>query len=289
MGTLVIRFSSVGDIVLAGTVTRALAPVTFLTLDRYAELAALLPGVTEVRTWETWGRSAVNGMTAIIDLHASPRSRWATWTAKASVRRVRRYDLKRRSRVFFKTTPGPPVIHRYQQAAGTPLDNSPWHGPSTGTGLVLIPGAAHPTKQWPLERFIEIAQRWPGPISAVGGPSDARTILAMTKAVPALEGLSESGFSRTYDVIRSRAVALGGDTGLMHLAAAAGLRTLPLFGPTHSQDGFWLNHTTPIEEDLECRPCSRHGGDICPIGDHLCMTGLSTDKVWESLVRDHHA
>jgi len=289
MGTLVIRFSSVGDIVLAGAVTRALTPVTFLTLERYAELAALLPGVAEVRTWETWGRSALNGMATVIDLHASPRSRWATLNANIPVRRVRRHDIKRRSRVFFKTTPGPAVLQRYQEAAGTLLDESPWHETSTGNGLVLIPGAAHPTKQWPLERFIAIAQRWSGPVSAIGGPSDARTILAMTKAVPHLEGVCESGFNRTYDVIRSRAVALGGDTGLMHLAAAAGLRTFPLFGPTHSHDGFWFNHTTPIEADLACRPCSRHGGTVCPMGDHLCMTGLSTDRVWKNLVQDRHA
>lgn len=231
----------------------------------------------------------VNGMNTVIDLHASPWSRWTTWNANVPVRRVRRHDINRRSRVFFKTPPGPAVFQRYQEAAGTPLDDSPWHETSTGNGLVLIPEAAHPTKQRPLGRFIDIAQRWPGPVSAVGGPSDTQTLLAMTNAVPHLGGVCESGFSHTCGVIRSRAVALGDDTGPVHLAAAAGLRTLPLFGPIHSHDGFWLNQTTPIEADLECRPCSRHGGPVCPMGDHLYMTEVSIDWVWKCLIRDHHA
>ena len=43
MRTLVIRFSSLGDIVLSGAVTAALGDVEYLTLERYAELAAALP------------------------------------------------------------------------------------------------------------------------------------------------------------------------------------------------------------------------------------------------------
>ncbi len=290
MSTLVIRFSSVGDIVLAGAVTRALAPVRFLTLERYAELAALLPGVTEVRTWETWGRSALDDTAVAIDLHASPRSRWATLGARATVRRIQRHDLHRRARVHFKTRPAPSVMKRYAAAANTRLDASPWHGTSSGDGLVLIPGAAHPTKQWPLSHFIDIARRWRGPISAVGGPSDKPAIDDLMAAVPRLEGLSETGFTRTFDVLRSRSIALGGDTGLMHLAAAAGLHTVPIFGPTHSRDGFWTHHTTPpVELDLACRPCSRHGGNVCPIGDHRCMIGLSPDRVWTELKGGIHA
>ena len=67
MQTLVIRFSSLGDIVLAGSVTGALAPVTFLTHSRYADLAAALPGVTQVIRW---GEDAIEGpFSRIVDLH----------------------------------------------------------------------------------------------------------------------------------------------------------------------------------------------------------------------------
>ena len=48
MSTVVIRYSSLGDIVLTGTVTAALAPVTFITHPRYRPLAEALPGVVAV-------------------------------------------------------------------------------------------------------------------------------------------------------------------------------------------------------------------------------------------------
>ena len=43
MTTVVIRFSSVGDIVLCASVTQQLAPVVFITKPRYRQLAAALP------------------------------------------------------------------------------------------------------------------------------------------------------------------------------------------------------------------------------------------------------
>ena len=66
MRTLVIRFSSLGDIVLSGAVTAALGEVEYLTLDRYAELAAALPGVTRVWRWAQDGRAATVGFDRII-------------------------------------------------------------------------------------------------------------------------------------------------------------------------------------------------------------------------------
>ena len=283
MSILVIRFSSVGDIVLAGAVTRALGPVSFLTLERYSELAALLPGVTEVRTWESMGRSSADGFDTIVDLHCSPRSRWTTLGNPATVHRIARHDLKRRARVHFKTGPAPSVLQRYAVAAGTPLSTEPWHGPSTGEGLLLVPGAAHPTKQWPLERFVDVALRWKGPVTAVGGPSDADSIQQLKQRIPGLRTVYERGFVKAYQAIRECSVAVGGDTGLMHLAEAAGLRTVPLFGPTHSSDGFWPRHPSPIEVDLSCRPCSRHGRSDCPVGDHQCMQAITPDRVWQAL------
>ena len=67
MTSLVIRYSSMGDIVLTAGITKALSPVIFLTLERYAELAAALPGVIEVRTHEQHGRNAFSDVDQIID------------------------------------------------------------------------------------------------------------------------------------------------------------------------------------------------------------------------------
>ena len=41
-----------------------------------------------------------------------------------------------------------------------------------------------------------------------------------------------------------------------------------LFGPTTSADGFFSYGGRAVELDLACRPCSRFGGPVCPVGDH---------------------
>ena len=284
MTSLVIRYSSMGDIVLTAAVTKALSPVIFLTLDRYASLAAALPGVVEVRTHEQFGKKAFAGVEQIIDLHRSPRSRWATIGATVPVRRIDRYDLRRRARVAFKWNPAPSVVARYAAAAGVAPAPLPWLPAAKGEALLLFPAAAHPTKRWPIDRFAALARRWQGPVVAMGGPDDHPLLQQLDTAVESeLEIIAEAGFQQTLQAIQRGKVAVGGDTGLTHLAAASGVHTIPIFGPTHSTDGFWSHPYPPIEVDLACRPCSRHGGTHCPIGDFACMNHISVDRVWASI------
>ncbi|MEL6348025.1 MAG: hypothetical protein AAFV53_33265, partial [Myxococcota bacterium] len=68
-----IRFSSLGDIVLTGAVTARLGAVTYLTSPRFKPLAAKLPGVADVIAYGQAplpARAAKNH-----DQHASPRTR----------------------------------------------------------------------------------------------------------------------------------------------------------------------------------------------------------------------
>lgn len=291
MRTLVIRFSSLGDVVLAGAVTGPLAPVSFLTKAAWREVAGALPGVSEVLVWED--RPKLAGFERIVDLHNSPRSRMLTVLASGSVSRVRRHDLRRRLRVAFKQgEPPPTVVRRYAEAAGVPPAPPPWirrEVVAPRDRLLLCPGAAHATKRWPAARFAEVGRRWRGPVLVLGGPEDRALCSAIAEAIgPRAEPVAERGFSRTLAALAQARVALAGDTGLMHLAASAGVPVLALFGPTTSADGFWSwerpggGHA--MEIPLSCRPCSLHGGPICPVGDHLCLEGLEVDAVWSALL-----
>jgi ADP-heptose:LPS heptosyltransferase len=284
MSTLVIRFSSLGDIVLAGAITAKLGDVVFLTLERYAELAIALPGVVEVRTWEAHGRAGLRGFDRIIDLHASPRSRFATAFSPSQVTRVKRHDLRRRLRPALKIAPAPPVLERYAEAAGVNPSTSAWGPHTKGETLLLFPGAAHATKRWPADRFAQLGQRWPGPVIVVGSASDKPLLMQICEQIgPSASALAENGFQRTLAAIKTAGAAVGGDTGLTHLAACIGVYTIGIFGPTHPSDGYWCHPGTALSSAPGCSPCSRHGGVSCPTGDHACMKAVGVGDVWAEL------
>lgn len=284
--TLVIRLSSMGDVVLCGAVTGGLAPVTFLTRRAWAPLAAMLPGVEEVLVYEELAANPdplARPWARVVDLHASPRSRRLALRLSAPTVRVQRYDLRRRLRVWLKAgAPPPRVVERYAAAAGVPAAPRPWlAGAQGGPALGLVPGAHHPTKRWPLERFVEVAAAWPGPVLALGGPGEERAVHALCEAIgPRAEAVTERGFDRTVQALRRCRVVVAGDTGLLHLAGALGVPVVGLFGPTTSQDGFWDPACgQAVERELPCRPCSLHGGPTCPMGDHACLRELDAAAV----------
>lgn len=256
-----VRFSSLGDIVLTAAVTGQLAPVCYVTLPRYHDLVRRFPGVVDVR-----GPGEPLPPGRVIDLHHNLRS----LRIRADVR-VERQDWRRRARVWFKSAPADPVIERYARAAGVRPIDPPWLTPvSRGSALILAPGAAHATKRW--EGWVELARAWGGPVRAIGGPGEEALI-------EAIGGVCEAGFDRTIDAMEGGAVLCAGDTGLLHLGAAVGLPVVGLFGPTTSRDGFFSYPGRAVELDLSCRPCSRFGGASCPIGDHLCMRGITVEAV----------
>ena len=126
---LVIRFSSMGDIVLTSPVTRALgrlipdAEIDILTRSEYAPLAHALPGVTAVQCFEprTGLLSLVSRLTErrydlAIDLHGNLRSRLVAMAGIAG--RVLRYDKRRFARMAIvrrrrRSRPVPHAIDRY--------------------------------------------------------------------------------------------------------------------------------------------------------------------------------
>ena len=259
---LVVRYSSLGDVILAASVTRALEPCGFVTLPRYHDLVRRFPGVVAV-----YGPGDALPAVPIYDLHHSLRS-----LRLGATRRVERQDLRRRLRVWLKRPPADPVLARYGRACGVSPERPPWlPRVARGEALILAPGAAHATKRWPF--YAELARRWDGPVRAIGGPGDEA-------AVAAIGGVCEQGFAATLASMEGGAVLVAGDTGLLHLGAAVGLPVVGLFGPTTSADGFWSpTYGVALEIPLSCRPCARFGGPVCPVGDHACLRDLSVDTV----------
>ncbi|MEC7987164.1 MAG: glycosyltransferase family 9 protein [Myxococcota bacterium] len=284
MPTLVIRFSSLGDIVLCAAITQHLAPVTFVTKERYRELAASLPGVESVCCPPN--DPLPSNIERIVDLHNNLRSWRYTFALRVPCTRVQRYDIKRRMRVAFKVgKPPPKVIERYAQAANGPISPKPWLSPpQRRNNLVVCPTTQHFTKAWDPERYAQIIQRWNGSTVLLGSASERTLLMDIARiSQKSCHIVAENGFVQTLDILQDARLALGGDTGLMHLCGAMDIPLVMLFGPTTSEDGFWCHRGIALEVERYCRPCSRFGSVACPIGDHACMCLIDVDQVWAAV------
>lgn len=180
--------------------------------------------------------------------------------------------LRRDRRAVFKRSSGDPV-HKVQEAARLlKIDGEPpapylFTSEATeayadeltagkGPILAMAPAANWVGKTWPAERFAQVAiQLFSGPLSGarlmlVGGPDDGQAISALRNVVPRERTIDLAGkveLLATYACLKRARLFIGNDSGLMHMAAAAGTPTIGLFGPSDERRyGPWGENTKVV-------------------------------------------
>jgi len=156
--------------------------------------------------------------------------------------------------------------------------------------VVLAPGAAYgKAKQWIPAHVVRLVTQLVRDrnmtCALVGSRGDVASTHAIRSAAPAdcqprvldLAGLTTlPGLAAVMSIARA---CVSNDSGAMHLAAAAGVPTVAVFGPTNERATSPLaRQDVPIEivtHPVWCRPCMLRE---CPI-DHRCMTGIEPDHV----------
>jgi heptosyltransferase II len=150
----------------------------------------------------------------------------------------------------------------------------------------MSPGAAYGTaKRWLPESFaasgVELARRM-GAAVAVFGSKDERALCERVAQTIRAAGVDvrnyagETGLAEFIDIAAACRVFLTNDSGAMHIASAAGVPTVAVFGAT---DDVGTGPTGPlarvVREPVECSPCLLRE---CPI-DHRCMTRVTPARV----------
>ena len=104
-----------------------------------------------------------------------------------------------------------------------------------GRPVAVHPGSGSPAKNWPAERFVEIVRR----LRAAGreavatfGEADAAEAAVFARELPDLPALAGLTLLELAGALAECGAFLGNDSGIAHLAAAVGLPTTALFGPS---------------------------------------------------------
>jgi ADP-heptose:LPS heptosyltransferase len=138
--------------------------------------------------------------------------------------------------------PAPPYIFTSAETEARAEELTAGFGPI----LALAPAANWLGKTWPLERFSRVATRLLDPegpmkggrLMVLGGPDDAKLAKGLRDVVMRNQfiNLTEGADLLTaYACLKRARLFIGNDSGTMHLAAAAGVPTLGVFGPSDEQ------------------------------------------------------
>ncbi|MGK0365320.1 MAG: ADP-heptose:LPS heptosyltransferase [Saprospiraceae bacterium] len=316
---LIIRFSSIGDIVLTSPVIRCLklqlgAEIHFLTKKSFAGIFAANPNIDKIHTIEKKVGEVMPILKTlnfdyIIDLHNNIRSRQIRNQLPAKSFSFNKLNIKKWLLVNLKINrlPDIHIVDRYMKAIeklgvkndGKGLDyfipkdtNLPVEISSIPSAFVAFAiGAAHATKRMPTEKIISICQNIKRPIVLLGGPNDAvaGATIEKTAGKHVINLCGKISLHQSALVVQNSEVVITHDTGMMHIAAALKKRIISVWGNTVPEFGmtpYYPNNedrNTTIEvKNLSCRPCSKIGYATCPKGHFKCMQMIDEEEVRNS-------
>lgn len=318
----IIRFSSIGDIVLTLPVVHALkkenptAEIHYVTKSIFQDLLSGESHIDKFHCLEKGGSIRLlkrelkkERFDIVVDLHDNLRSRFLTLGLGAPVKRYKKDRFRRIAYLHFKKREEvTPIWKRYLLAIGNSSGIPDFHLglPEKSKGsvlerlphepyLVIAPGSTWATKEWPLSKYKELAQKIAGssfPLVVVGGDKDRNVqsifLEILGDRVFALAG--ELSISESAAVVAGASQLLTVDTGMMHIGSAFSIPAIVLFGSTVQEFGFFpaSPKARVLQKELTCRPCSHTGLKECPKKHHNCMNNISSDDV-AVLILDHFA
>jgi len=150
--------------------------------------------------------------------------------------------------------------------------------------LGLAPGAGHPKRRWPIDRFIELGRflekEFGARLLVVGGPDDADGASRLTEELGSTAVNVSGGMTlrQTAALLTQTRLMVSNDCGPMHLAAAVGTPTVAIWGSSDSRRWRpWRVEHRLIQNPFECNPCP---GYRCLVADSpLCIESVTVAQV----------
>lgn len=318
---LIVRFSSLGDVVLTTGVIRELATqfpeieIDVVTSKKFSEVYANSPYIRtcyEVDTSQSAVKMALNRSKLllskydyVIDLQNSLRSKLFTFGLSPFIARVPKFRMEKLAMVQKKERLQlPPIPDRYRSTiqkffsvhndnGGLELfvSNSPKKLNPHRIGIA--PGAKHFTKRLPLEKWKDVIDgllQKGFEITLLGGIEDNELCNQLKRIHP--DKINNCGgatsLRQTVEAIQECQLIISNDSSVAHIASACKVPIVSIFGSTTPGFGFLPYQTQNIVIEnplLECRPCSHIGRSSCPLGHFECMNSIQPTSIVDAVVQ----
>jgi ADP-heptose:LPS heptosyltransferase len=317
---LIIRFSSIGDIVLTTPVARCLkqqlpgAELHFLVRQKFLPVVSHNPYIDKVKvlahSWELMIEELkAENYDYIIDLHHNSK----TLRVKSALRKksysFHKLNIEKYIYTAFKLNilPKIHIVDRYMKTVssfgvkndGQGLDyfigseeTSKKDIPASHSAgyIACVIGAAHGTKRWPVHKWKDFCNRIIHPVILLGDESDRQRAdeIASQDPIKIYNACGKFSLNESADLVKKSKLVISNDTGFMHIAAAFKKPVISLWGntvPSFGMTPYYGDHPVPASiiqvNKLWCRPCSKIGYDKCPLGHFKCMEKIEVDTVLE--------
>jgi ADP-heptose:LPS heptosyltransferase len=317
---LIIRFSSIGDIVLTTPIIRCAkqqltgTEIHYVTKEVFKSILINNPHINKVHTFkedisEIYEQLKTENFDVVIDLHKNLRSLRLKQKLKTKSVSFNKLNFEKFLAVNFKLInklPNKHIVDRYFETVASLGIKSDGKGldyffnsndkvdvsallshHTQKTFVALVVGGSYFTKKIPLTKLTQICGNIKLPILLLGGKEDRSIGDELQKQFPNLiNTCGQYSINQSASIIEQSDWVISSDTGLMHIAAAYNKKIISIWGNTIPEFGmspYLPNPENKILEvkNLSCRPCSKLGYKKCPKGHFKCMNNIDVSVTIE--------
>lgn len=326
MRILIIRLSSIGDVILTTPILKKIkakypkAQIDFLVLDKFKDAILGNPNVDNVILFEKGKDDGLknirrfamglkrNNYTKVYDLHSKIRSKLITYFLGIKTETYKKRSLHKTILVklglskykadntivknYFGAFKGMTLKYEGEDLEFNYEEKDLEKVKSYEGHVVLAPGASKNTKKWTKEGFgklSELIYKKTGKKPILIGGKNERLECEKIKELSGERAINLAGdltLKESGALLDLACLVVTNDSGPFHIARGVKTKSYVIFGPTDPGMFEYDEIGKLIYGDENCSPCSLHGDKRCPKGHFNCMKKISGESVFKMIEKD---